>query len=131
MALQAVKTAAQYESKRRENEMASIVSRWQKVSASSSSSFQHVATIAINPIEKIGRSNIHIARSADRATLSETALLEDSLNQVHAAKDNLEEENVHLREVVGDILTEVASTLAAIDVEVPSLEDELSDPVST
>lgn len=129
LALTSVKQIAQHDSKRRENEVASIMARWQKVS-SSSTSVQHSAII-LNSQESIGR-NEALARSKGSGgeTPSAITLLEESLRKADDEKHAMQEENIHLREVMGDVLNEVKATLSSINVEVPALHEGVDDPVS-
>lgn len=121
---------AQHESKRRENEIAFVMSRWQKVS-SASSSLQNAATIVLNPQEKIGRDEkLASSRDGGRDSPSAVTLLEQSLTQADEGKHTLQEENVHLREVLGDVMTEIRATLSSINIDVPHLQDDLDNPVS-
>lgn len=127
LALAAVKSVAQHESKRRENEVASVMSRWQKISSSSTSVQQ--AAITLNTQEKISKLDTHIANRG-RETPTGVTLLEESLRRADDEKYAMQEENIHLREVLGDVLNEVKATLSTMHVEVPSLPEGLDDPVS-
>lgn len=120
LALQNVKSAAQYESKRRENELASAIARWQKAGPNTT------ACITLNPNEAIGRSD-----ALKRAAVpSEVSLLEQSIRDLDDARTVVQEENMQLREVIGDVANEVRATLLAVGREVPSMEEDLADDVS-
>lgn len=130
LALSSVKSMALHDSKRRENEVASVLARWQKVSSTSSSSSQHAATIVVNSQEKIDRNeSLAASRDSGRDTPSGMTLLEESLRRSDDEKHLVQEENIHLREAMGDVMNEIRATLASIDVEMPPLQDELNDPV--
>lgn len=131
LALASVKTVAQHESKRRENEVASIMARWQKVASSSSTSLQHSA-IVLNTQECISKNEASSQTVASgRETPSGITLLEESLRRADDDKHAMQEGNIHLREVIGDVLNEVKATLSSMNIEVPALQEDLDDPVRT
>lgn len=103
------------------------MSRWQKISSSSSSVQQ--AAIVLNTQDKISRIDIPVANTG-RETPSGTALLEESLRRADDEKHAMQEENIHLREVMGDVLNEVKATLSSMNVDIPSLQETLDDSVN-
>lgn len=122
LALATVKSSAQHENKRRENEMASTLARWQKVASASQ------ACITINSPDAIARaSSAYTAKSGS----SEARLLEESLRQLEEARVAVQEENTQLREVVGDVVNEVRVTLTSVGSEMPSLSDSVNGDVSS
>lgn len=120
LALATVKSSAHLENKRRENEMASTLARWQKVSSANQ------ASIIINSPESIARASPEYAA---RSGSAEVRLLEESLKQLEEAKVAVQEENVQLREVIGDVVNEVRTTLASVGSEMPSLSDSVDGDV--
>lgn len=102
--------------------------------SSTSSSLQHPASIVVNDPEKIGKTET-FPRShgsgTGRETPSGVALLEESLTRLDEEKHAMQEENIHLREVLGDVLNEVRATLSSIDADILELEDGFDDPVSS
>jgi hypothetical protein len=122
LALQTVKSTAQYENKRREHEMASTIARWQKVTTPPNNN----ACITLNPAHMIGRSY-----SEETEDSSEVHLLERSLKELDEARVVVQEENVHLREVIGDIASEVRATLQALGQEMPSLAEDTDEDVGS
>lgn len=122
LALATVKTAAQQESKRKEHELASALSRWQKVSAAGP--YTHPSIILNGPerISQMSRSSL-----SGRHTPSEVALLESSLQRLDESRNAVQEENIHIREVLGDVINEVRATLDSIQVPMPKLEDLKQD----
>ena len=121
LALATVKSSAQHENKRRENEMASTLARWQKVSSANQ------ASITINSPDAIARaSSAYTAKSGS----AEVRLLEESLRQLEEARVAVQEENTQLREVVGDVVNEVRATLTSVGSEMPSLSDSVNGDVS-
>ena len=120
LALATVKSTAQHENKRRENEMASTLARWQKVSTANQ------ASITINSPEAV-------ARATSGRTIKqgdpEVRLLEDSLRQLEEARVVVQEENSQLREVIGDVVNEVRATLSSLGSEMPSLSVSINGDV--
>lgn len=119
-ALATVKSTAQHENKRRENELATTLTRWQKVSAASQ------ATITINSPDSIARASRDYAAKNGSP---EVRFLEESLKQLEDARVVVQEENVQLREVIGDVVNEVRATLASVGSDMPSLSDSTNGDV--
>ena len=124
LALQTVKTTAQYDGKRRENELANTLARWQKVSASPGST----ASITLNPHDVIGRNDTN---PKGRDPLSEVTLLEQSLRELEQARVMVQDENIQLREIIADVASEVKSTFLAISSKPAANTNEIEDDVSS
>ena len=116
LALQTVRSSAQHDAKRRECEVASTLARWQKASSAPITT----ACITLNPQNTIGRNDAGTGR---RESPSEVALLQQSLKELDEARVAVQDENIQLREVIGDVANEVKATLQAIDLEPPTLDD--------
>lgn len=136
LALGVVKTTAAQEGKRRENELAATVARWQKVSSVGTGAGTGASITLLNGSDGagvIGRASPSGAgvRNGRDSPSAEVRLLEESLSHLEDARVAVQEENKELRKVVHDIDNEIQATLEAIDVtDVRSLGDMTADEVS-
>ena len=126
LALQTIKTAAMHENKRREGELAAAHARLNKATSVSATS----TTITLNSAESVKRCEVDSLHRS-RTSSSEVALLEQSLTSLETAHSRLQDETLQLREVIGDIESEVRATLVAIGVAAPLAVDETELFLST
>ena len=136
LALGVVKTTAAQEGKRRENELAATLARWQRISSAGIGAGTGASITLLNGSDGagfIGRAPPSGAgvRNGRDSPSAEVRLLEESLSHLEDARVAVQEENKELRDVVHDIVNEIQATLAAIDVtDVRSLGDMIADEVS-